>query len=71
VNWPASYGMLGTIAAARAAEIIVDNLDGGPAKLTSAIGKTILPTAALMIVRLLIGRRLADHGPRGRPALSL
>src|SRR5580658_9024693 len=46
--------------AARAAEIIVDNLDGGPAKLTSASGKTILPTAALMIVRQLIGRRLAD-----------
>src|SRR4029077_19261777 len=47
-------------AAARATEIIVDNFDGGPAKLTSAIGKAILPMAALMIVHQLIGRRLAN-----------
>jgi hypothetical protein len=38
-------------AAARAAKIIVDDLDCGPAELTGAISKTILPTLALMIAR--------------------
>src|ERR1700722_16643383 len=47
-------------AAARAAKIIVDDLDCGPAELTGAIGKTILPASALMIVRQLVGRRLPD-----------
>ena len=47
-------------AAPRAAKIIVDDLDCGPAELTGAIGKTILPASALMIVRQLIGRRLPD-----------
>src|SRR5260221_8910459 len=47
-------------AAARAAKIIVDDLDRGPAELTGAIDKTILPASALMIMRQLIGRRLSD-----------
>src|SRR5271157_2418036 len=47
-------------AAARAAKIIVDDLDCGPAELTGAIGEAILPASALMIVRQLIGRRLPD-----------
>ena len=47
-------------AAARAAEIIVDDLDRGPAELPGTIGKSVLPAAALLIVQELIGRRLAD-----------
>jgi hypothetical protein len=47
-------------AAARAAQIIVDDLDCGPAELTGAIGKPVLPASALVIVRQLIGRRLSD-----------
>src|SRR5262249_8881650 len=47
-------------AATRAAKIIVGDLDCGPAELTGAIGETILPAPALMIVRQLIGRRLSD-----------
>src|SRR6188472_3603624 len=43
-----------------AAKIIVDDLDCGPAELTSAIGKTILPAPALLILRQLIGSRLSD-----------
>src|SRR5215475_10932283 len=47
-------------AATRAAKIIVGDLDCGPAELTGAIGETILPASALVIVRQLIGRRLSD-----------
>ena len=47
-------------AAARAAEIIIDDLDDGPAELPGAIGEPILPPLALLIVHELIGRRLAD-----------
>ena len=36
--------------AARAAEIIVDDLDSGPAELLGAIGEPVLPTPALVIV---------------------
>src|SRR5882724_5933561 len=46
--------------AARAAEIIVDDLDSGPAELLGAIGEPVLPTPALVIVHQLIGGRLAD-----------
>src|SRR3954454_25169569 len=47
-------------AAARAAQVIVDDLDGGPAELSSTIGETVLTAAALRIVQKLLGRRLAD-----------
>ena len=47
-------------AAARAAEIVVDDLDRAPAELPGAIGEPVLPTPALVIVRELIGRRLPD-----------
>src|ERR1700682_3994203 len=47
-------------AAARAAKIIVDDLDRGPAELTGAIHETILPASTLMIMGQLIGRRLSD-----------
>ena len=42
-------------AAAGAAKIIVDDLDGGPAQLTSTIDERILSTPALVIVQQLIG----------------
>src|ERR1700722_19532944 len=73
-------------AAARTAKIIVDDLDCCPAELTSAIGETILPASALVIVCQLIGRCLPDvdirtarkmlsrdlahRWPPGLPALS-
>src|SRR5271154_3933907 len=41
-------------AAARAAEIIVDNLDRGPTELPGAVGQPILPSLALLIVQELI-----------------
>ena len=47
-------------AAARAAEIIIDDLDGGPAELLGMIGKPVLAPSALLVVHELIGRRLAD-----------
>src|SRR5260370_20870271 len=47
-------------AASRAAKIIVDNLDSGPAELPGMIGEPVLTAAALRIVQELIGRRLAD-----------
>ena len=47
-------------AAARAAKIIVDDLDGGPAELPGTIGEPVLTAVALRIVHELIGRRLAD-----------
>src|SRR5436190_14849085 len=47
-------------ATARAAKIIVDDLDRGPAELSSTIGEPVLTAAALRIVQKLIGRRLAD-----------
>src|ERR1700738_643930 len=46
--------------AARATEIIVNDLDSGPAKLFGAIGEPVLAAPALMIVCQLIGRRLTD-----------
>src|SRR5947208_16219010 len=47
-------------AASRAAQIIVDDLDCGPAHLSSTLGEPVLTAAALRIVQKLIGRRLAD-----------
>src|SRR5271157_5855640 len=47
-------------AAARAAEIVIDNLDGSPAELFGATGKTVLTPQALLVVHKLIGGRLAD-----------
>src|SRR6202165_5165136 len=47
-------------AAARATEIIVNDLDIGPAKLFGAIGEPVLAAPALMIVCQLIGCRLTD-----------
>src|SRR5712671_2040938 len=47
-------------AAARAAEIIIDNLNGGPSELFGAIGEPILAPLALPVVHELIRRRLAD-----------
>src|SRR5882724_7146515 len=47
-------------AAARAAEVLVDDLDRRPAELTSAVGKGILPAPALPVVNELVRRRLAD-----------
>ncbi len=41
--------------AARAAEIIIDDLDSGPAELLGAFGEPVLPTPALVIVHQLIG----------------
>src|ERR1700730_9397761 len=46
--------------ASRAARIIVDDIDHGPAELPSTIGETVLTAAALRIVQELICRRLAD-----------
>src|SRR5260370_42077401 len=45
--------------AARAAEIIVNDLDSGPAKLFGAIGEPVLAAPALMIVCQAIGRRFS------------
>src|SRR5215470_14104934 len=47
-------------ASARAAEVIVDDLDYSPAELPGTIGEPVLTPAALQIVQQLIGRRLAD-----------
>jgi hypothetical protein len=47
-------------ATARATEIIIDDLDLGPAELLGAIGEPVLPPLALLVVQELIGRRLAD-----------
>src|ERR1700737_4895728 len=47
-------------AASRAAKIIVDDLDSGPAELPSTIGEPVLTAAALRVVQELICRRLAD-----------
>src|SRR5262249_15150988 len=47
-------------AASGAAEIIVDDLDRGPAELPGTLGEPVLTAAALRIVPQLIGRRLAD-----------
>ncbi len=46
--------------AARATEIIIDDLDDRPAELFGAIGEAILASSALPVVHELIGRRLAD-----------
>src|ERR1700730_3474095 len=45
---------------ARAAKIIVDDLDRRPAELPGTISKPVLTAAALRIVQELICRRLAD-----------
>ena len=47
-------------AAAGSSKIVVDDLDGRPAKLLGAIGKAVLPPLALVIVRELIRGRLPD-----------
>ena len=47
-------------AGAGAAEIVVDHLDGSPPQRAGAVGESVLPTAALVIVENLIGGRLAD-----------
>src|SRR6267378_3369690 len=47
-------------AASRAAKIIVDDLDHGPAEVPSTIGEPVLTAAALRVVQELICRRLAD-----------
>src|SRR5215469_17801787 len=47
-------------ATARAAKIIVDDLDRSPAELPGTIGEPVLTATALRIVQDLIGRRLAD-----------
>jgi hypothetical protein len=52
-------------AASRAAKIIVNDLDCGPAELSSTIGEPVLTAAALRIVQKLIGRRLADVDESG------
>src|SRR5207237_6188248 len=52
-------------AASRAAQIIVDDLDCGPAELSSTIGEAVLTAAALRIVQELIGRRLPDVDESG------
>src|SRR5258708_11235819 len=49
-----------TDATSRAAEVIVDDLDRGPAELPGAIGEPVLTAAALRIVQQLIARRLAN-----------
>jgi hypothetical protein len=43
-------------ASARAAKIIVDELDRSPAELPSTVGEPVLTAAALQIVQELIGR---------------
>src|SRR2546421_12649218 len=62
-------------APSRSAQIIVNDLDCGPAELSSTIGEPVLTAAALRIVQKLIGRRLADvdkNGPAqgGSPVLG-
>src|SRR5208283_3639016 len=54
-------------AAYRAAEIVIDNLDGSPAELFCATGKAVLAPQALLVVHKLIGGRLAhvDKGAAG------
>src|SRR5229473_4818801 len=47
-------------AAARASEIVIDNLNGGPSELLGAIGEPVLAPLALLVVHELIGCRLAD-----------
>src|SRR5271156_819200 len=47
-------------AAARAAEIIVDDLDRVPAELPGTVGHPLLPAVALLIVQELVRRRLPD-----------
>jgi len=47
-------------AAARAAEILVDDLDCRPTELTSAVGQRVLTAPALLVVHELVCRRLAD-----------
>src|SRR5260370_42204084 len=46
--------------AAGTSEIVVNDLDRGPAERASAIGEAILATATLMVVQELVGRRLAN-----------
>src|SRR5260370_29941080 len=55
--------------AARAAEIIIDDLDSGPAELLGAFGEPVLPTPALVIVHQLIGGLMA--GIDGRTSLKM
>src|SRR5208337_1418159 len=54
-------------AASRAAEIVINNLDGSPAELFCATGKAVLAPQALLVVHKLIGGRLAhvDEGAAG------
>src|ERR1700681_112174 len=47
-------------AAARAAEVIIDDVDIAPAKLLGAIDEAVLAPPALVIVRELVCGRLAD-----------
>src|ERR1700737_4873086 len=47
--------------AARATEIIVNDLDSGPAKLFGAIGEPVLAAPALMIVVKASGRRVTEE----------
>jgi len=47
-------------AAGRSAEIVVDNLDVLPTKQSRPVGKAVLSTLALQIVRDLLGRRLPN-----------
>src|SRR5947199_5198320 len=47
-------------AATRAAEIIIDHLDDGPAELLGAIGEPVLAVPGLLFVHELVGRRLTD-----------
>jgi hypothetical protein len=51
-------------AATRATQIVVDNLDSGPAELPGAIGEPVLTALALLIVQELIGCRLTDIDAR-------
>src|SRR6478735_1054491 len=51
--------------AARATEIIIDDLDNRPAELFGAIGEPILAPLALPVVHELIGRRLTDVDESG------
>src|SRR6202163_4519353 len=47
-------------AAARAAEVVVDDIDLAPAKLPGPIGEVVLAPPALVIVQKLVCGRLAD-----------
>src|SRR5215471_15468173 len=51
-------------AAARAAEVVVDDIDVAPAKLLGSIDEAILAPPALMIVRELVRGRLPDVDAR-------